>query len=71
MRLEFKLRKSPKRTSLIVWATLELPTTEKPSLSFLHSFAVWTRAPKPEESRKSIFVKSIINGKLFLMLLET
>jgi len=36
----FKLRKSPKRTSLIVWATLELPTTENPSFDFLHSFAV-------------------------------
>ena len=70
-RLDFKLRKSPKRTSLIVWATLELPTTEKPNLSFLHSLAVWTRAPKPEESKKSIFVRSIINGSSFFILLET
>ena len=61
-RLEFKLRNSPKRTSLIVWATLELPTTVKANFSFLHSLAVWTRAPKPEESRKSIFVRSITNG---------
>tara|TARA_B100000945_G_C19978370_1_gene410906 strand:+ start:148 stop:531 length:384 start_codon:yes stop_codon:yes gene_type:complete len=70
-RVDFKLRKSPKRTSLIVWATLELPTTEKPNLSFLHSLAVWTRAPKPEESRKSIFVRSITNGSSFLRLLVT
>ena len=62
-RLDFKLRKSPKRTSLIVWATLELPPTEKPSFDFLHSLAVWTRAPRPEESRKSIFVRSITNGR--------
>ena len=70
-RLDFKLRKSPKRTSLIVWATLELPTTEKPNLSFLHSLAVWTRAPKPEESKKSIFVRSIMNGSSFFILLVT
>ena len=61
-RVDFRLRKSPKRTSFIVWATLELPTTEKAILSFLHSLAVCTRAPKPEESRKSIFVRSIMNG---------
>ena len=59
-RLAFKLRKSPNRTSFIVWATLEFPTTEKPSLSFLHSLEVWTRAPNPDESRKSILLKSII-----------
>ena len=70
-RLDFKLRKSPKRTSLIVWATLELPTTEKPSFDFLHSFAVWTRAPRPEESKKSIFVRSITNGRSFFKLLVT
>ena len=70
-RLDFKLRKSPKRTSLIVWATLELPTTEKPSLDFLHSLAVWTRAPRPEESKKSIFVRSITNGSSFFKLLVT
>ena len=70
-RLDFKLRKSPKRTSLIVWATRVLPTTEKPNFNFLHSLAVWTRAPRPEESRKSIFVRSITNGKLFFKLLVT
>ena len=70
-RHDFKLRKSPKRTSLIVWATLELPTTEKPNFNFLHSFAVWTRAPRPEESKKSILVRSIINGNSFLKLLVT
>ena len=70
-RLNFKLRKSPKRTSLIDWATLELPTTEKAILNFLHSLAVWTRAPRPEESRKSIFVKSIIKGSSLFKLLAT
>ena len=70
-RLDFKLRKSPKRTSLIVWATLELPTTEKPNFNFLHSFAVWTRAPRPEESRKSILARSITNGSSFSRLLMT
>ena len=70
-RFDFKLRKSPKRTSLIVWATLELPTTEKPSFNFLHSLAVWTRAPRPEESKKSIFVRSITNGRSFFKLLVT
>ena len=70
-RLDFKFRKSPKRTSLIVCATLELPTTEKPKFNFLHSFAVWTRAPRPEESRKSIFVRSTINGSSFFKLLVT
>ena len=70
-RLDFKLRKSPRRTSLIVWATLELPTTEKPSFDFLHSLAVWTRAPRPEESKKSIFVRSITNGRSFFKLLVT
>ena len=39
-RVDFKLRNSPKRTSFMVWATLELPTTEKPNLSFLLSLAV-------------------------------
>ena len=67
----FKLRKSPNLTSLIVWATLELPTTEKPNFNFLHSLAVWTRAPRPEESRKSIFVRSTINGSSFFKLLVT
>ena len=70
-RVDFKLRKSPKRTSLIVWATLELPTTEKPNFNFLHSLAVWTRAPRPDESRKSIFVRSITNGYSFFKLLVT
>ena len=70
-RFDFKLRKSPKRTSLIVWATLELPTTENPSFDFLHSLAVWTRAPSPEESKKSIFVRSITNGSSFFKLLVT
>ena len=70
-RLDSKLRKSPKRTSLIVWATLELPTTEKPSFDFLHSLAVWTRAPRPEESKKSIFVRSITNGSSFFRFIVT
>ena len=61
-RHDFKFKKSPKRTSLIVCATLELPTTEKPNFNFLHSLEVCTRAPSPEESRKSIFVRSITNG---------
>ena len=60
-RVAFKLRKSPNRTSFIVWATLEFPTTEKPTLIFLDSLEVWTRAPKPDESRKSILLKSITN----------
>ena len=67
-RLDFKLRKSPNRTSLIVWATLEFPTTEKPIFDFLHSLAVWTRAPRPEESKKSIFVRLITNGSSFFKL---
>ena len=70
-RVAFKFRKSPNLTSLIVWATLELPTTEKPNFNFLHSLAVWTRAPRPEESRKSIFVRSTTKGRLFFKLLET
>ena len=70
-RLAFKLRKSPKRTSLMVWATLELPTTEKAIFNFLDSLAVWTRAPRPDESRKSIFVRSITNGYSFFKLLVT
>ena len=69
--LDFKLRKSPKRTSLIVWATLEFPTTEKPIFDFLHSLAVCTRAPSPEESRKSILVRSMINGHSFFKLFVT
>ena len=56
-----KLIKSPNRTSFIVWETLEFPTTEKPILRFLHSLEVWTRAPKPDESRKSILLKSMTN----------
>ena len=68
---DFKLRNSPKRTSLIVWATLEFPTTENPNFNFLHSLAVWTKAPRPEESRKSIFVRSMTNGNSFFKLLET
>ena len=68
--LDFKLRKSPNLTSFIVWATLELPTTEKSIFRFLHSLDVWTRAPKPEESKKSILDKSITNGRgAFLRLL--
>ena len=70
-RVDFKLRKSPNRTSLMVCATLELPTTEKPNFNFLHSLAVWTRAPRPEESKKSIFVRSITNGSSFFKLLVT
>ena len=70
-RLDFRLRKSPRRTSFIVWATLELPTTENPNLSFLHSLAVCTRAPRPEESKKSIFERSIIKGDSFFKLLVT
>ena len=70
-RLDFKLRNSPRRTSLIVCATLELPTIEKPIFIFLHSLAVCTRAPSPDESRKSIFVRSITNGSSFFKLLVT
>ena len=70
-RFDFKLRKSPRRTSLIVWATLEFPTTENPNFNFLHSLAVWTRAPRPEESTKSIFVRSITNGSSFPKLFLT
>ena len=70
-RLDFKFRKSPNRTSFIVWATLELPTIENPSFNFLHSLAVWTRAPRPDESKKSIFVRSITNGKPSFELLVT
>ena len=70
-RLDFKLRKSPKRTSLIVCATLELPTTENADFNFLHSLAVCTRAPRPEESRKSIFVRSITNENSFFKLFVT
>ena len=68
-RSDFRLRKSPNRTSFIVWATLELPTKQKLKLSFLHSLEVWTRAPNPEESKKSILDKSITNGSwIFLRL---
>jgi len=45
-----------------------LPTTEKPNFNFLHSLAVCTRAPRPEESKKSIFVRSIIKGNSFIKL---
>ena len=62
-RVAFKLRKSANLTSFIVWATLEFPTTENLSLSFLHSLEVWTRAPKPDESRKSTLLKSITNDR--------
>ena len=70
-RLDFKLRKSPKRTSLIVWATLEFPTTENPNFNFLISLAVWKSWPRPEESTKSILVRSITNGSSFFKLLLT
>ena len=62
-RVAFKLRKSANLTSFIVWATLEFPITENPSLSFLHSLEVWTRAPKPDESRNSILLKSITTDR--------
>ena len=29
----------------------------------MHSLEVWTRAPKPDESRKSILLKSITNER--------
>ena len=48
-----------------------MPTTEKPNFNFLHSLAVCTSAPRPEESTKSIFVRSITNGSLVLELLVT
>ena len=48
-----------------------MPTTEKPNLDFLHSLAVWTSAPRPEESRKSILARSITNGSSFFKLLVT
>ena len=71
-RVAFKLRKSANLTSFIVWATLEFPTTENPSLSFLHSLEVWTRAPKPDESRKSILLRSTTNDRAsFLRVLVT
>ena len=63
--MDSKLRKSPNLTNLIVCPTLELPITENFSFNFLHSLAVWTSAPSPDESRKSIFVKSITKGKGF------
>ena len=66
-RVGFKLRKSPNRTSFIVWATLELPIRQNPSLSFLHSLEVWTRAPNPDESRKSILLKSMTNETGFFL----
>ena len=62
-RVAFRLRNSANLTSLMVWATLEFPTTENPNLSFLHSLEAWTSAPKPEESRKSTLLKSITNDK--------
>ena len=61
--MAFKLRKSDNLTSFIVCATREFPTTENPSLSFLHSLEAWTRAPKPDESRKSILLKSTTNDR--------
>ena len=61
--MAFKLRNSDNLTNFIVWATREFPTTENPTLSFLHSLEVWTRAPKPDESRKSILLKSITNDR--------
>ena len=64
-KLDSKFKKSPNLTSLIVCPTLELPITENFNLSFLHSFAVWTSAPRPEESKKSILDKSIMNGNGF------
>ena len=70
--MAFKLRKSDNLTNFIVWATREFPTTEKPSLSFLHSLEVWTRAPKPDESRKSILLRSTTNERAsFLRVLVT
>ena len=60
--VDLKLRKSFNLTSFIVWETLEFPTTEKPNFSFLHSFAVCTKAPRPDESRKSTLLKSMTNG---------
>ena len=48
-----------------------MPTTENPSFDFLHSFAFCTSAPRPEESKKSIFVRSITNGCSFFELLVT
>ena len=48
-----------------------MPTTEKPNFNFLHTLAVCTRAPRPEESKKSIFVRFITNGSSFLKLLVT
>jgi hypothetical protein len=45
-----------------------LPTTENPNFNFLNSFAVCTRAPRPEESRKSIFERSITNKNSFFKL---
>ena len=54
----------------MVWATLEFPTTEKPSLRVLNSLETWTKAPKPEESIKSILLKSITDDLWsFLILL--
>ena len=67
-RFDFKLRKSPRRTSLIVWATLEFPTTENLTLT-LHSLAVWTRAPR-RKSLENQFCKSTI-GNSFSKLLVT
>ena len=70
--MAFKLRKSDNLTNFIVWATREFPTTENPSLSFLHSLEVWTRAPKPDESRKSILLRSTTNDSgSFLRVLVT
>ena len=51
-------RKSSKRTSLIVWTTLGLPTTLNALFVWLHFLAAWTIAPSPQESMKSILDKS-------------
>ena len=48
-----------------------MPTTEKPNFNPLHCLAVCTRAPRPEESKKSILVRSITNGSSFFKLLVT
>ena len=64
-KLDSKFKNSPNLTNLIVCPTLELPITENFNFSFLHSFAVWTSAPNPEESKKSILDKSIIKGSGF------
>jgi len=54
-----KWRYSSKRTSLIVWTTLGLPTTQNDLLYWEHFLTAWTIAPNPHESIKSILLKSI------------